>query len=118
MNKGIKRLGIIASIVWVVVGGFWTRSIVIDELGRFALYHYRSCLADRSYHDDHVPKDTDWTPCQKQFEADWQRDVTNIGLNAGNAIYTFVPLVLAWLVAYIVLWLGRWVWAGFKQGRA
>jgi hypothetical protein len=31
------------------------------------------------------------------------------------SIGTLVPLVLAWLLAYVVTWLGRWVLAGFRS---
>jgi hypothetical protein len=43
MNKGIKRLGIIASVLWIIVGGLWTRGLVIDDLGRPAAAVLRSC---------------------------------------------------------------------------
>ncbi|MDN4984659.1 hypothetical protein QY049_15760 [Bradyrhizobium sp. WYCCWR 13022] len=116
MNKGIKRLGVIASVLWVVVGGLWTRSIVIKELGHFAISKHQLCLEMHSIQDDGtVPKDTDWAQCNRQFDADWSRDVTNGDLNIENAMYTFVPLILAWLAAYTVLWLGRWVIAGFRK---
>lgn len=120
MNRGVKRLGIIASVLWIIVGGFWTRGIIIEELGRFATSKHRLCIAMHSIQEDgSVPKDTDWSQCSRQFDADWSRDVTNAGINIGNAVYTFGPLMLAWLAAYIVFWLGRWVRAGFKEeGRA
>jgi hypothetical protein len=69
VNKGIKRLGIIASVLWVVVGGLWTRSYIINDLGRIATASYRLCLE--------YPKQYEGVDCSKKFYAEWERDVTN-----------------------------------------
>jgi hypothetical protein len=105
--NGWKRIGIILSVLWVVVGGFWTRSMVIDGLGKFATNQLDFCLR----------YDHSGTDCNAEFHTNWQRDVTNVEINAENAIFTFGPLLLAWVVLfYIIVGLTRWVAAGFRQG--
>ena len=101
----MKRIGIILSVLWVVVGGFWTRGIVFHDLGKFATNQLDWCLKF-----DHSRKD-----CNAEFDANWKRDVTDVEVNVENAIFTFVPLLLAWLLFYIVVGLTRWVAAGFRQ---
>jgi hypothetical protein len=70
--NGWQRIGIVASILWLVVGGFWINSLVIDDLSKFVLAAYGRCLESRSIQPDgSIPADTDWGPCQRKFEADW-----------------------------------------------
>ena len=38
------------------------------------------------------------------------------GIKIYNAIFTFVPLILAWVLFCIIVGLTRWVVAGFRQG--
>jgi hypothetical protein len=75
--NGWKRIGIILSVLWVVIGGFWTRGIIIDDLGRLASGNYRLC-ADMHAQGVVPFRDTD---CTKQFQAEWARDVTNEQIN-------------------------------------
>ena len=43
MNKGIIRLGIIASVVWLVVGGIWNLESVGKTRRDRVSYSYISC---------------------------------------------------------------------------
>ena len=102
-----KRIGIILSVLWIIGGGIWTRGVVMQEMGSFAKAQLHTCT---TLH----PNDTD--PCFAKFDADWGRDVTDAGINTYNAIFTFVPLLMAWVLFYVVAGLTRWVIAGFGQG--
>jgi hypothetical protein len=104
---GLKRIGIILSVLWVVIGGFWTRSMLFDSLGKSAKLQFETCLEN----EDRNGKSKD---CSAEFDANWQRDVTNV-INMNNAFDTFVPLLLAWVLFYIIARLTRWVAAGFRQ---
>jgi hypothetical protein len=99
--NGWQRIGIILSVLWVIIGGFWTREIVFEELYAPAKMVFGSCLESRSTKD-----------CDAEFQ-DWSRGVTDEKVNVINAIYTFTPLLLAWLLVYILMRLTRWVRAGF-----
>ena len=105
--NGWKRIGIILSVLWITGGGIWTRGVVMREMGSSAKAQLHTCT---TLH----PNDTD--PCFAKFDADWGRDVTDAGINTYNAIFTFVPLLLAWVLFYVVAGLTRWVIAGFGQG--
>jgi hypothetical protein len=61
--NGWQRIGIVASVVWVFVGGFWGNQIGFSQ-GDYVREAYRQCLAARSIQPDgSVPRDTDWKPC-------------------------------------------------------
>jgi hypothetical protein len=105
---GLKRIGIILSVLWVVVGGVWTRTVIGDFLTAGARSQLDWCLKYSS-------KDKD---CDAEFYDNFQRDVTEGGIggiNIQNAIFTFGPLLLAWVLFYIIARLTRWVAAGFRQ---
>ena len=104
MNRGIKRLMIVASAIWIVAGGLWTRGIVIDQLGRIARSNYSICLDGK-----------DISGCSAQFYREWERDVNAAELNGENAVYTLGPLLLVWIAAYLLAWTTRWVVRGFKE---
>jgi hypothetical protein len=103
---GLKRIGIILSVLWVVIGGLWVRGKVLDDMGFLAKLELHNCT---TLH----PDDTD--QCYAKFDAMWQHDVPAVWLNINTAIWTFVPLLLAWVLFYIIARLTRWVAAGFRQ---
>jgi hypothetical protein len=109
---GLKRIGIILSVLWIVVGGLWTRGMVIDDLGKlprnqFPMNQHIFCL-------EHGLSGKD---CDAEFHAHWQRDVMNVEIDTENAVFTFGPLLLAWVLFCIIARLTRWVAAGFRQER-
>jgi hypothetical protein len=110
--NGWQRIGIVASVCWFVVGGFWINSLVINGLGASVKTEYRHCLDRHSFQPDgSVPADTDWGPCDKKFEADWSAAVADHWSYA--AAYTLIPIPIAWLVVYGLVALVRWIKAGF-----
>jgi hypothetical protein len=48
-----------------------------------------------------------------KFHADWGPAVSNHWRNA--AAITLIPIPIAWLVIYGVVWLVRWIGAGFRN---
>src|SRR5258705_3598327 len=93
--NGWQRIGFVGTICWIVGGGLWINSQVIDGLGAPVVAEYRNCLASRSVQSDgSVPKDTDWGPCTARFNRDYGPAVAEHWFNA--AILTFVPVPLAW----------------------
>jgi hypothetical protein len=110
--NGWQRIGIVASVCWFIVGGFWINGLVIDELGASVLATYRHCLDSRSVQPDgSVPADTDWGPCSRKFEADWPAAVADHWFYA--AAYTLIPIPFVWLIIYGLVALVRWIKAGF-----
>ena len=109
---GWQRIGIVASVCWLVVGGFWINSLVIDDLGAPALANYRHCLDTRSVQPDgSIPADTDWGPCSRKFHTDWPTAIADHWFYA--AIYTLIPIPIVWVVVYALVVLVRWIRAGF-----
>ena len=112
--NGWQRLGIIASVCWIIVGGMWINGHVIDDLGADAVTSYRQCLASRSVQaDGSVPKDTDWAPCSASFDKNFKSAVADHWLYA--TIYTLIPIPVVWLLAYGLMMLFRWVRVGFEH---
>jgi hypothetical protein len=109
---GWQRIGIVASILWLVAGGLWINSLVIDDLGKFVVAAYSRCPESRSIQPDgSIPADTDWGPCNRKFNADWPVALKNHWTI--TAAYTLIPIPLAWLIIYGLVALVRWIKAGF-----
>jgi hypothetical protein len=101
--RGWKRIGIVLSVVWVFVGGFWGRNIGIHE-GDFATALYDICLR---------MDNSDWTKCGADFKNYYERDIQNPWLYA--AILAFVPIPIAWLIVWGCVAVGRWIHRGFAK---
>jgi hypothetical protein len=84
-TSGWRRLGIVLSVLWVFVGGFWGNNIGVHE-GDFAKAMYDVCLHG----------DSDWAKCTADFEASYKRDIQYHWYYA--AFLAFVPIPIAWLI--------------------
>lgn len=100
--NGWQRIGIVLSIVWIFVGGFWGNNIGIHE-GDWAVNLYRICLQTHS---------GDWGACSKQFNTDYVEAVKYHWYY--GAFLAFVPIPIAWLIVYGLIALTRWIRTGFK----
>lgn len=114
MNKGIKRLGIIASVLWVLAGGIWNLESV-DKARRDRVSDtYISCThtADALHQSEE--------PCENAMKAGYAALYSSGSRNdqfTEVLIGTLVPLFLAWVLAYVLTWLGKWVFTGFRENR-
>jgi hypothetical protein len=99
--RGWRRIGIIVSVIWVFVGGFWGNNIGIHE-GDTAKVYYDLCLRRDN---------SDWAKCRADFETSYKRDIQYHWHYA--AFLAFVPIPIAWLIVWGCIALGRWVHRGF-----
>jgi hypothetical protein len=113
--NGWQRIGIVLSVLWATVGFVWVDHSVAFNIGaRFVEEDYDRCLWQRSIQPDgSVPKDTDWQPCINAFDRDWDRAVKYQWITA--LYFALIPILTAWLVAYGLVVVGRWIAAGFRR---
>jgi hypothetical protein len=98
------RLGIVVSVLWFLGGGLYQRTrdtkAAADAMGSY----YRLCTAANPNGDfakcmDHA------TDAYKGTLAGWD-----------NALFVAIaPVILGWLLAYVVVWTTRWVLAGRRN---
>jgi hypothetical protein len=112
VNKGIKRLGIIASVIWIVAGGVWNLDTIEKAREGRISSTYTSCTRAADIlrqTEDH---------CEAAMKAGYESLSGSAARHdqlTEASIGTLVPLVLAWVLAFVVTWLGRWVFAGFRS---
>jgi hypothetical protein len=112
--NGWQRIGIVASVCWLVGGGFWINGLTIGQLSEPVVNELRSCLESRSIQPDgSVPRNTDWGPCNEKFKRDYGPAVADHWFYA--AAFTLIPIPLVWLIVYGIVWLSRWIRVGFSQ---
>jgi hypothetical protein len=112
--NGWKRIGIILSVLWVVGGGLLVRGVVKD-----VEYHWQeSMVAQLSAADQAAVLARDLSKVSDggldvMYAAYAAATSVDSRINSRTAIWTFGPLLLVWLLVYVVIWLTRWVRAGF-----
>jgi hypothetical protein len=108
--NGWKRIGIIASIAWILGAGVHTYDSEIDRASGFITSTHVAC-------DSHLTGKTEdaWTTgfnqCNKEADDSLALALTNARL--AGALVAFVPVPFAWGAVYLSLFLVRWVRKGF-----
>jgi hypothetical protein len=88
--NGWLRVGIVASVLWVLIGDFFIHGRIIDELGAPVIAELKSCAeADGS----------DWQACRAAYNRDYPGAMTGHRQYAG--IITAIPWALFWVLAFI-----------------
>jgi len=101
-----QRLGIIASVLWIIGGGLWQRTSDVERAQTFMNSSYQTCFdahppnADRAY----------YATCMSKAWADYQ--IVVAGSWGNVAFFAIAPVALAWLAAFIAIVVSRWVLAG------
>jgi hypothetical protein len=101
--NGWQRIGIIASVIWAIGGGFWGNELGIEQ-GDWVVDALKVCM---DVHPD------DWPKCNQEFAKEYPEAIKYHWVNA--AIFAFVPIVLGWLVAWGAVATVRWVRRGFAE---
>jgi hypothetical protein len=105
--NGRLRIDIVASVLWVLIGGLFINATIIDELGAPVVAQLKSSVeADGS----------DWQACRAAHHRDYPVAITGHWQYAG--IITAIPLALFWVLAFICYVTIRWVRRGFDPQAA
>ncbi|HEV2417183.1 MAG TPA: hypothetical protein VGX94_05230 [Terriglobia bacterium] len=112
--NGWKRIGIIASVAWILGAGMYTYESGLDSAVGLGTVMSQSCDQGR----DRVERsgsdwEREWRECRKNGDEAVSLGVTNAEISA--ALVAFVPVPLGWGFAYLVLFLMRWVRCGFVR---
>jgi hypothetical protein len=98
-----KRIGIIASVVWMLGAGLKTYGSMNAACVGVASIEERSC-EESSPHSN-------WDKCFKQF----QDRVATCNAWPEAVVVAIVPVPFAWGFVYLILFLVRWVKRGFSS---
>jgi hypothetical protein len=107
--NGWQRIGIVASVIWAIGA-----PIYLDD---GAVKHAHELFAQSYEHCRDIPTN-DPERCFQQasrlYDTVPRYSLTTPEQRVNFALAAFVPIVLAWLIAYALIYLVRWIRAGFK----
>jgi hypothetical protein len=107
--SGWQRIGIIASVIWALAGPFYLDSISQSDWLKASLFRYETCRMNPSRHDcDEVSREYADSLNIPRFSFRTPEERRNWALAA------FVPTAFGWLVVYTLVYLVRWIRAGFQ----
>jgi hypothetical protein len=109
--NGWKRIGIIASVVWILGAGEYTCDSEYDHASFSIASTHFACesvlTTDPIAHEKQVER------CDKIADESFASALTNARL--AGALVAFVPVPLGWGFTYLVIFLVRWVRRGFTR---
>ena len=99
-----QRIGIAASIIWAIGAPMYLDHAARDEASAAFLRYYKACRDVPSIRSEQASRQKDTVP-RYRFLTD----------KANVALVVLPPIVLGWLIAYALVYLRRWVGAGFRH---
>jgi hypothetical protein len=102
--NGWQRIGIVASVIWAIGAPiYWDQAAQTEANAKFSFW-YNLCRDGNRSSDE----------CNEQ--ARHMSDlVPRYYLGSANGAFIgLVPIPLGWLLAYALVYLGRWIRAGFR----
>lgn len=110
--NGWKRIGTIASVVWIIGAGVHTYDSEIDRASGFIASTHVECDSNLAGKTGDAWT-TSFNECNKRADDSLALALTNARL--AGALVAFVPVPMGWGFAYLVLFLVRWVKRGFMR---
>ena len=103
-----QRLGIVVSVLWLVGGGIWQRTYDVDRASTMMQSQYLPCseAASQLGAGAQVANEKCMSEALKTFNIFLEGSWGNV------AVFAIGPILLAWLLAYLILRTVRWVLAG------
>ncbi len=108
--NGWERIGIVASVVWILSAGAHTYQSEMDSASKGIASIHVACDSNLAGKTGNA-WDMGFSECNKQANEMLAEANTNAWFSA--ALFAFVPVPLGWGFAYLVLFLLRWVKRGF-----
>jgi hypothetical protein len=96
--SGWQRVGIVLSVVWLLVGGYWGNSMGLHK-GDFAVTQFTVCMENSG-----SPNNASGV-CLDQFDKDYAGAIKDHWREA--LIVGIVPIPVAWLLVYGLIGLVR-----------
>jgi hypothetical protein len=106
--NGWQRIGIIASVAWAVIGGWWGHAEHLENAWRSQSLTYSTCSQDKAR-----LQEPDLGECSQKGTAAFERARGGHWISA--AVLGLLPIPLGWLVAYGFIGLVRWIEVGFNR---
>jgi hypothetical protein len=131
--KGWRRIGAVLSVLWFVGFGGWIWHTSVNNNVEFYEWQLRNCntlsgMRREPIQWDDPQRDQKYARIEEQDKACTDKASAFFGqqmdtLKSHSHIWVLVAvdaglLALFWLLAWIVVCVGRWVAAGFRQQRA
>jgi hypothetical protein len=105
--NGWQRIGIVLSLLWILGAGLYQRSSDMQRAGDMGGWAMDVCNRSQT-----AKGSSDFSRCSGEFE---KMFYTFAEGSWGNvAFVALAPIPFAWLVAYIIVWLTRWIRRGFN----
>ena|ERR1700676_926914 len=108
--NGWKRLGIVASTVWILGAGTCTYSAARDADIKFAVETEDAC--ETATGQANFPHFSPARDCHQ--ESIHYINVTLLDAEIGAALMAFIPVPMGWGFVYLILFLVRWITRGFN----
>ena len=96
--SGWRRVGVVLSIVWLLIGGYWGNSMGLHK-GDFAVTQFTVCMENSG-----SPNNASGV-CLHQFDKDYAGAIKDHWREA--LIVGIVPIPVAWLLVYGLIGLAR-----------
>ena len=106
--NGWVRIGIVASVLWVLGAGFYFYSETVDQAVVSGNFNRSVCETEKK--EGKHPADYN---CYKAFTVASDKHMAEA--RPYVALLTLIPLAFFWGFAYLIVFVWRWVAKGFKR---